>query len=114
MSSGAYTGFKGLGIPAPERCATLVVVPLETAFARGVALALAVALCVFVGCSTTQPRPADAATQRVQDALATDQRLAGREFKVSVEHGVAHLRGWVQSTHDLLVVQGDVLSVPGI
>lgn len=77
-------------------------------------------LCLFGACAATPPqsmgpRTADARTAtRVQAALATDQRLAGREIKASVEGGMVHLSGVVQSTHDLLVVEGDVLSVPGV
>lgn len=77
-------------------------------------------LCVFVACATTPPqsmppRTADARTAtRVQAALATDQRLAGREIKASVEDGLVHLTGVVHSAHDLLLVQDVVLSVPGV
>jgi osmotically-inducible protein OsmY len=61
------------------------------------------------------PRTADARTAaHVQAALATDQRLAGREIKASVEGGLVHLSGIVHSTRDLLLVQDDVLSVPGV
>jgi osmotically-inducible protein OsmY len=77
-------------------------------------------LCLLAGCATTAPQPpaaqpADAATaEHVRAALAADPRLAGREVEVSVNNGVVQLSGIVESTHDLLVVQGDVQAVPGV
>ena len=90
-------------------------------FCRGASVPVGAALlCLFGACATTPPqsmapRTADARTAaHVQAALATDQRLAGREIKASVEGGLVHLSGIVHSTRDLLRVQDDVLSVPGV
>jgi osmotically-inducible protein OsmY len=76
-------------------------------------------LYLSVACATTAPRPsgqpADAmTTQRVRAALAADPILAGRQIEVSVQNGVVHLSGFVESTHDLLVVQADAKSVRGV
>jgi osmotically-inducible protein OsmY len=82
---------------------------------RGAGILLGTALSLLGGCaSTSSPLPPDPVTARAQSVLEADQRLAGREIKVSVGHRVAHLSGVVQSTHDVLVAQDDVLSVPGV
>jgi len=80
----------------------------------------ATVLLALVGCLTAQApsdsgRPADAALQaRVKAALAADSNLIGRQIAVSVKDGVAHLSGFVESRHDLILAEGDAKSVPGV
>ena len=79
------------------------------------------ALCLLCACSAGSPRSepaagsADAHVQaRVKAAIAGDPGLSGRMIDVSVENGVVHLSGFVQSTYDLLLVQGDARAVRGV
>jgi hypothetical protein len=87
---------------------------------RPVALALARAmLCMSAACSTTPSTSpadtADAATAaRVKRALAADPRLSGRQIEVAVNGGIVHLSGIVESTRDLLLVEEEVKSLPGV
>lgn len=78
------------------------------------------ALCLLAACAASPSHspsgnPEDVATaDRVKTALAEDPRLAGRQVNVSVKNGVVMLSGTVESTHDLLIVEGDVKAVPGV
>ena len=57
----------------------------------------------------------DAQTQaRVKVALAHDPGLSGRVIEVWVEGGVAHLRGFVESSGDLKLAVVDAKSVPSV
>lgn len=77
-------------------------------------VSLALAACATVAPSGTG-RPTDVELQaRVKAALAADSSLIGRQIDVSVKDGVAHLRGFVESTHDLILAEGDAKSVPGV
>lgn len=87
------------------------------------ALAALTAICACAACATQTARPqsdaaehpADAETQaRVRAALANDPSLSGRMIQVWVESGVVHLRGFVESTDDLLLARGDATSVPNV
>ena len=83
---------------------------------------MAAALGLLGACSGQPTRaeappdqPADARVQaRVQAAIADDPGLNGRMIDVSVAGGVVHLSGFVQSTYDLLLVQGDARTVHGV
>jgi osmotically-inducible protein OsmY len=79
---------------------------------------LPLGLCMLAACSSMKPGPGDptdaATARRVEAALAADPVLAGRQIAVTVQGGTVHLKGVVQSTHDLLVAEGDAKSVPGV
>jgi len=80
---------------------------------------VAAMLWVLVGCAASPPPkaagvPDEVTEARVKAVLAADPGLSGRVIEVSVKDGVVHLRGFVESTYDLLLAQGDVKSVPGV
>jgi osmotically-inducible protein OsmY len=80
--------------------------------------ALIAAATLAVSCATLQPRSADGANEVLADAvyskLNADPVYYFRHVNVSVDHGVAHLSGYVWSTDAIYRARYVAQSVPGI
>jgi len=74
---------------------------------------------LITGCSTYMPKPEQARTEdltadRVYAALNADPTYYFRHVDVRVDHGVAHLSGYVWSTDALYRAKQITARVPGV
>jgi osmotically-inducible protein OsmY len=80
----------------------------------------AVLLALLAACAaapqrTEAQRSRDAQTaSAIEQALDIDSRIYARHIDVRVEDGVAHLSGFVWSSHEMYYAKLDAAQVPGV